>query len=488
MKINSRLQAAIKAALILWFIIAMYLQYNVGLADNGDFARSMGWISSGPIGIEPSLPVAGTNDWSRRFLNYWIPSWKLEWNISRSTFPATSAILLWFPGALINCSFYSPKILYLPYLSLFPKLLLLGVLLLLFKWIGLQARHRLFLILGLGVPITFLITSTDYIAYFNSFYQETASFVFLFLFLTSILIVRRRSTPANLLLNLACLLFLTTSKASNVYWPIIAIPFVLKVWSASKKINLHTRLVAGFAMILTLTFVSQLITARGSVRNHPYDSLFFGVLTFSDHPAEHLHRLGFDGAMQCINTTSFSAIGSEYFTKYQEQMTYQNTLIVILKEPAVIFKFMKYTLDNMQKVNLEYLGKYAFDDPRNGDKSSWISLLNLWGLLKSKFFPAGYALAFILLVFAGWFIVSLKQTGVHQDLAIVGLLSTSACIVDMIVAILGDGKLELPKHLFFSNVLFDVAMIVFLNGVLLHCLDLAGRRYSKLHSYKPNAA
>jgi hypothetical protein len=45
------------------FIIAMCLQYNVGLADNGDFARSMGWISSGPIGIEPGLPVAGSEDW-----------------------------------------------------------------------------------------------------------------------------------------------------------------------------------------------------------------------------------------------------------------------------------------------------------------------------------------------------------------------------------------------------------------------------------------
>jgi hypothetical protein len=256
----------------------------------------------------------------------------------------------------------------------------------------------------------------------------------------------------------------------------------------SKKISLRTKLVAGFAMILTFTFVSQLITARGSVRNHPYDSLFFGVLAFSDHPAEHLRHLGFDGALQCMNTTSFSAIGSEYFTKYQDQMTYQNTLKVILKEPAVIFKFLKYTLDNMQKVNLEYPGKYAFDDPRNGEKSPWISSLNLWGPLKSKFFPVGYALAFVLMVFTGWFIVSLKQTGVYQDLAIIGLISTSACIFDMVVAILGDGKLELPKHLFFSNVLFDIAIIVFLNGVLVLCLELAGRKLSKSNSHKSSAA
>jgi hypothetical protein len=107
----------------------MYSQYNSGLADNGDFERSMGWISPGPIGIEPNLPAAGTEASSKRFLNYWIPSWKMEWNISASACPATSAILLWIPGAVLNYFLYSPKILYLPLLSLFPKLLLLGILL-----------------------------------------------------------------------------------------------------------------------------------------------------------------------------------------------------------------------------------------------------------------------------------------------------------------------------------------------------------------------
>jgi hypothetical protein len=54
----------------------------------------------------------------------------------------------------------------------------------------------------------------------------------------------------------------------------------------------------------------------------------------------------------------------------------------------------------------------------------------------------------------------------------------------MTVAILGDGKLELPKHLFLSNVLFDIAIIVFLSSVLLFCLELAGKKLSKSNSHK----
>jgi hypothetical protein len=463
----------------------MYLQHNVGLADNGDYARSMAWISSGPIGIEPNWPTAGSTElWPRRFLDFWIPYWKLEWNISASTIPATSAIVLWFPGAAVNYIFYSPKILYLPILSLFPKLLILGLLVLLFKWINLQTRHKLFFLCGLGVPLTVLFTSTDYIVYLNTFYQETASFIFLFLFLSSILIFRWRPSVGYLILSLSLLLFLATSKASAVYWPFIGIPFVFYVWSVRKKIKHRTKLVAVLALIMAFTFVSQHITARGSIRNPSYHSLFYGVLTFSDSPGEHLHRLGFDGALPCVNTTSFSVIGNTFFAKYKEQMTYQNTLDVIYHEPMVLFRLFKYALDNMQKTNLPYLGKYAFDDPRAVEKSSMGSLLNVWGLLKLSFFPVGYSLAFVLIIFLGWFAVGLKQTSYSYDLAIVGLLSTIACLTDIMVAILGDGKLELPKHLFLSNLLFDIAMIVFFNSVLLVCLELVGRKLSKSNSQK----
>jgi hypothetical protein len=146
----------------------------------------------------------------------------------------------------------------------------------------------------------------------------------------------------------------------------------------------------------------------------------------------------------------------------------------------------------MQDVTLNYLGKYSFDDPRstnsrisNGvesvEKRFWLSTtesipLNLWTELKFRFFPTGHALSFAVISFVIWFILALKRDGIHQDLALVGLLSTVACIADMVVAIIGDGKYELIKHLFLSNVLFDIGAIVFLNSVLICCLELVGTR------------
>jgi hypothetical protein len=40
------------------------------------------------------------------------------------------------------------------------------------------------------------------------------------------------------------------------------------------------------------------------------------------------------------------------------------------------------------------------------------------------------------------------------------------CLVDMFVALLGDGRYELIKHLFLANVLFDVGAIALLTFTL----------------------
>lgn len=462
----------------------MYSHHDVGLADNGDFTRYMGWISSGPIGIEPNWPDIGSKDWSRRFFNYWIPFWKFRWNIAM---PAkSSAFLLWLPGAVLNKFLYSNKVLYLPYLSILPKLILFFVLLLIFKWINLNARHKTILLISIGIPITLMFTTTDYVAYLNSFYAESAGLIFYFLLLISIVILKRFQSFTHLLCSLASVMFLATAKPAYLYWPLLAIPFIFYAWSLNKGIKLHLSMLVIYSALITLFILaSAFITNAGSTKINPYNSLFNGALTFSNNPSAHLRNLGIDNALQCINTSAFSSIGQVCFAKYQNQMSFINTARVLYREPLVIFRLMKYALDRMQDISLEYLGKYSFYDPRSkrslrvssSDKSHfWLHfnegiLLRLWSEFKFRFFPKGYALIFVIIGFLTWFILGLKRTSFQQDLAFIGLISIIACIIDMNIAILGDGKTELIKHLFLSNVLFDIAAIAFFNSTLLYCLD-----------------
>jgi hypothetical protein len=498
-RIASRAETATRTLLILCFFVAMYLQHTVGLADNCDFSRLMHWISTGPVGIEPNWPASGTEEWARRFANYWIPYWKLEWKMGWP--PPTSAVLLWLPGALLNSFLYSNKVLYLPVLSLFPKLALFGVLLLLLKWIERKTRHRTVFLFTLGVPVILLLTTTDYVAYLNSFYRESASFVFLFVLFATILILKQQASIGYLLASLATILLLATTKPSMVYWPLVALPFVFYIWHSKKNGSLRTTIAACFVLVFVFTLVSTFVSTVRPYTANPYHSLFYGALTFSDNPSAHLRRLDMEDAAHCVNIVAYSRIGAKCHARYGNRMSFKNTLLVFYREPVVMFRTLKHVLAAMQNISLAPLGKYSFDDPRSqaGRRNEGIREdrfrmstaetmpLNLWAALKFRFFPTGYALLVTLVVFAGWFTLNLRGTDFYQESAIIGLMSTIACTVDMAVAILGEGKADLIKHLFLANVLFDIAAIAFLNMLLARCFQFIEKRLSKSNPHKTMA-
>ena len=456
----------IKFTLVLWLFVGMYLQHNVGLADNGDFTRSMGMFTSGPIGIEPNWPASGTEEWRKRFFNYWIPYWKLDWHITKPT--PSSVLLLWLPGVLLNYLLYSSTILYLPAISFFPKIILAVLIFTVFKWLDdIDASFRNIFYVTLGIPLVLMWTTTDYIAYLNSFYQETGSFIFFFLLIASILFLKRFNNSCNnFFLALLVILLLSAAKVANVYWPAIASLFIL-------KLSNHTRhlLIKWVIIVASLTLVCLVITSPNNSIVARFHSLFYGALTFSDRPADHLEKLGMTEATQCIGISAFAPSGHECFERYRDNLSFWNTIRVIYHEPVVAFRMTKHAADMMQNIYLDY-GHYSSDDPRSQIPSSIASrsLLNSWSILKYHFFPRGYILIFVLFIFTCWFLWGIRNTGFYQDLSIIGLLATIACFIDMNIAILGEVRQELIKHLFLSNVLFDTAAIAFLNTLIIFCI------------------
>lgn len=456
----------IKGFFILLLILGFYLQHNVGLADNGDFDRIMTWFTSGPVGIEPNWPAPDTQDWHRRFFNYWLPYWKLD-------FPGradmkSSALLLWLPGVWANYHLVSPHTLYLSNLSLFPKFLLVLYLLLMFYWIdgsGLGEPGKIVLYLTLGIPLLMVFVNTDYVAYFNSFYCETASFIFLFIFLASLIFLKRKNTLPGYFSSITSLLLLSTAKASTFYWPFIAVPFIFSLRGFTRKPLPYIALL--IFIIAILCFLSVLVTLPPDyIRlNNYYNSLFYGVLTFSQDPTARLVELGLPDSIKYVGHSAYTTAGKEALSLFENKMSPFNTLQVILREPAIVFRITKYLWDNMQVVSLEYLGKLPPDDPQlPGLKPS---LLSLWSQLKINYFPRGYALGLALLLYAAVSYYAIVRTsGICRELGIIGLVTAMGSLVDMYVAILGDGKWEIVKHLFLSNVLFDVSTIASLNIIV----------------------
>jgi hypothetical protein len=104
------------------------------------------------------------------------------------------------------------------------------------------------------------------------------------------------------------------------------------------------------------------------------------------------------------------------------------------------------------------LVRRAIDDPQTALPAGFA----LWSRLKAALFPRGPALWLALAAYVTIFLFMQRGSGLRRELAMLGLMTTLAAPVEMYIAIIGDGPLDLLKHLFFANILFDVATIALL--------------------------
>jgi hypothetical protein len=474
----------VKIALVLGLVVAIYLQLDVGLADQGDFLRANAWLTAGPVGLdnwlEPNSPQYVT-----RFFQFYLPYWRYPetplpqtlWQIGDSH---TSTALLWVPGLLLNRLGYSTTVLHMPVISLLPRLLLVGCLFGLFAWIDAsRERHKAVLCLLLGVPLVLLLSTTDYLAYLNSFYQETGSMIYLGLWLAALVHLRRR--PQSLTRGLVCvgaLALLMGAKASNIYWIVVGPAFLMLSWRpwqwSKRRIIPYSALYVAMACGLLATYIRFVNHPEFADRHH-YNSLYFGILTFSDDPSARLAELGLGGSESCVGAHAFTPQGLEFVERSSDRLSYLKVLRVAWAEPSAMLRMLLFAADKMQDIIGNEVGRLASGDPRSGHTlavpynvavddwwnpvSKAVNPMSLWSFVKFYYFPRGYAFLAALVAYAAAFAAILRREGFLGDLAQIGLSTTLACAVDVCVAVCGEGKCGLIKHLFLANLLFDVATI-----------------------------
>lgn len=176
------------------------------------------------MGFVENGPSFATEEWDRRFVHYFLPYWHLDSPGGPQVH--SSVLLLWAAGVALNRAMFSADVLSLPIVSLVPCFALMLCLLGLFRWIDtarVSQRLQLMLYLTMAVPFTAIAITTDYLAFFNSFYQETATFIFGFAFLVALLFHRRYQSKVSVLAALPTLSLLASAKASNAYLSLLAL-------------------------------------------------------------------------------------------------------------------------------------------------------------------------------------------------------------------------------------------------------------------------
>ncbi|MCL6432389.1 MAG: hypothetical protein K6V36_16265, partial [Anaerolineae bacterium] len=378
------------------------------------------------------------------------------------------SLLLWVPGVLLNYLFLSRRTLYLQSLGLVPKVLLCVYLAAALRVVRDRVRDQTAQTVSMavvGVLLSLMFVATDYVAYQQSFYFEGASFVYLIGLLLSF-VAFRGDSRRRLAVGLLFVLLLAGTKMSNVYWPVLAIPSLLYACGVHRRLNAGLFTVACVALVTLATVLAILIVRQPSfyTRHNAYHSLFYGVLTFSNDPEQRLEEIGLKDAQGCVGEPAFVGVGPECYAKYESRMSFVNTVRVALAEPATVVRLTAYGLEMMQQIHLDYLGKLTASDPSYEGKV-YRPPLDLWSTLKTRFFPRERWLLLTLAFYAAIFAWVARKGHAARDVGLVGLLATVATPIDILVAVLGDGKQEIVKHLFLSNVLFDLATITFVGLV-----------------------
>jgi len=486
---NKLAQAQRAASLVLILLLGtgLYAQFDIGLADNGDFTRAMRVFTSGPVGFERNWPdpVTERSEWERRFFKFYIPLWRLDypepWSWRQGF--VSSAYLLWYPGVILNQAVYSRSVLNLGVMSLPGRAILLAVFGLAILWITRTATSpgaRLALTVTLGGPLCLMLASTYYVAYFNSFYFESASLVFALLFIAGLVFLMGRSTwpwAVRAAMMLLAALLVATSKSAYFYWPLLALLGAV-LMGRLRHPHISIRWIGALiaaAVLLSLLALAITLPDEHYLARHNYHRVFLGVLELSHDVEGQLEALGMSDAIGCVGVSGWTREGKACMDLVKARLRPWTPVFVVIREPQILWRMLKASADHMQMER--DVGKYREGDPRAGEtRHIGMVLPRLWAELKAGLFPRGYPLLATLCAYCVIFALAVRRDGMEADLGLVGLVCTVGVWADMFVAFAGDGFSGLANHLFMSNVLFDIATIAVLNVMVCWVVSIVRQR------------
>ena len=450
------LQRAYLTLVLLLFVFMLVAQMDIGLADNGDFARYMGWYATRPMGFPDARLKPKSDLWNRRYFHAYLPYWRAGRSGRKPEF--SSAELFWLPGVILNRLLVSREVLYFPLVT-FP----LRVALVLLFWMilrrlqsdGAGEAAAVPAFVWTGLALAFMWADTRYIVYLNSFYREYAAF--LTAMGLAICMVGFRRAPRSgwclaLVLSAGLLAANRPSYAACGVW----IPlFVYPSWKRLPRKWLWA-MVFGASVFLPAVAIVR-TTPEWAQGTYRYSSLFDGALYFSRRPEDHLHRLGWGAGRVCVGHThpSFPHF-SECLPVYRDRVGFRHTLGVYLREPAAFWRGFRYALTQLSNFRVPF-GYHRLGDPTAHKRREW---LQAWSRTTNFLYPGGAWMVLLLGAYGVLFEVARRRAEAPAaDVGWIGLAALAACVMDTAVTLLGNGKTEMIRTLYLSRVWLDIATI-----------------------------
>ncbi|MFD5021540.1 hypothetical protein ACFWMP_21820 [Paenibacillus sp. NPDC058367] len=455
-------------------IIALFTAPYVGVADNGDFFRSI--YSNG---LYFNLP-----DYDSQYFGYFVKQYGIFQYFNENGAMLFSSQSLFIKLAIgLNKLFFSSEVFDIRFqAAIYTILYVIAIYLLIEAITWRMSRKKGFIIAGIAI---FIFGDTGYTAYFNSFYGESVVMItMIFMFASWLMLYRKRFNDyAMLALFVISTLILTTSKQQNApVGMIIAVLACSLLWIRRDKI-FRILTMASLALMLFAGVFTYLNISNEFVNINQFHAMTRGVLKESPDPEAALKALGMD----------------EQFAILKNSIHYEKYVTIDVNSPLLEENFysrygfvsiLKYYLTNPDQLNsiLNVAAQSAFsikpaamgnfEHSVGKEFRAQSHFFTGYSQLKQTLAPRTFGFIFLWMVlviglYMPSFVKAIKSRdfrGMQRMVLIVASIGIG--LSGIFVSIIGAGDADISKHEFLFTLSFDLVTFLTLSSVI-------GRRVSK---------
>jgi hypothetical protein len=434
-----------------------------GPADNGDFFRVFSAFSSGPVGLA-TFPPPEDPSYRARFFRHFLRHWEV--GPVRGRAQETSALLVYAPGRLLPLT--GPPGTFDLTLNAFYVAVLLGAVL----FLTLRRLESRTARLSLAV-IALLLSDADVAIYLSSFYQEAGAYAFTFVLVCLMHLLWERRGLVDLALFTLAAIALAATKFPFTPSVLVVGVSVLVAWTVAVAGDHRRRmaaLVAMAALIASGLYYFERVRDRFG-KDVSYNFVFSGVLPelAEDDREPYLADVGIPPGHASLSGRSYyepesqgrspslhPALGNAMHTRAIRRLA--------IDHPGALFRLVGSAFARTGIYDVEVGSKLGtLEIGRERDAP----VADAWSRLRARFLRGGgvYVVTAVLWVAL---LVQVLWSGA-RDLRLLYGVAAAGCWVgsvgQVLIAILGNGPMDLNKHLWFGNVLLDLSLVMAVFGI-----------------------
>lgn len=455
-KVKLKSEVALIVAAVVVLLTILMIGPVIGVADNGDFNRMM---SAGGIGY-----MDQEESYKDRYFGFFHQEYgykPMQWGGYVST-QILIVMLAGLIGRVVNGDLFDIRVLSFLYSALYVTAL--------YVWMKYnKSSSKVLNIVTVAIAV-FVFLDVGYIAYFNSFFGEAITLIFMLLsFGLALAVVQSEQPSARLLLLFYISSFcLICTKLQNAPIGLLLIIIGLRFWFIRAERPWRKLIIGGSAALLLATVVMYAAAPQAYKHINLYQSVFFGILKNSPNPEAALKELGLPNEFIVLAGTNYfqkdTAIKQNDPILYEHlysKLSHKDVLFYYMKHPSRFIEKLERGAENGMSIRPYYLG--SFDKSEGKDYGTIAYTYSGWSQFKIKHIPN--TLAFVALIYvlyySGIVYEYTRRPAVRQRTRIdifagIGLIG----MFGMAVPLLGDGEADLGKHLFLFNVCFDMMLVV----------------------------